>query len=114
MLGLMKRSKRRQNLKERVLKNREAVLGAMSNSIKGARQCPMLLGEKCIGPLCEMFIELESRNNETGQVTKFSRCSFVETPLMLIELNNNMRKVVRELQLTQKLFCDLAGGGKKG
>ena len=113
MFRLMKRSKRRQNLKERVLKNREAVLGAMSASIKGARQCPKLLGEKCIGPLCEMFIELESRNDKTGVVTKFSRCSFVETPLMLIELNNNIRKVARELQLTQQLLCDLAKGGKK-
>lgn len=113
MFGLMKRSKRRQNLKERVLKNREAVLGAMSGSIKGARQCPMLLGEKCFGPLCEMFIQLESRNDQTGQVTKFSRCAFVETPLMLIELNNNMRKAVRELQLTQQLILELAKGGKK-
>lgn len=113
MFGLMKKAKRRQNLKERVLKNREAVLGAMSASIKGARQCPMLLGEKCIGPLCEMFIELESKDDRTGVVTKFSRCSFVETPLMLIELNNNVRKVVKELQLTQVLLCDLAKGVKK-
>ena len=113
MFGFRKQSARRQALKERVLKNREAVLGARSASIKGARQCPMLLGEKCFGPLCELFLELESKDDQTGAITKFSRCSFVETPLMLIEMNNNIRKVVKELQLTQKLLCDLAEGGKK-
>lgn len=108
MFGLMRRSARKQALKERVLKNREAVLGAMSESVKGARQCPMLLGGKCIGPLCEQFMQLENVNDNNGVISKFSRCSFVETPFMLIELNNNVRKMIRELQLTQKLLCDLA------
>ena len=113
MFGFKKKSARRQDLKERVLKNKEAVLAVMSASIKGARQCPMLLGDKCIGPLCELFMELESKDDQTGAITKFSRCSFVETPLMLMEMNDNIRKVVKELQLTQELLCDLAKGGKK-
>ena len=42
-------------MKERILKNREALLDVMSQNIKGARQCESLLGAKCLGQFCEKF-----------------------------------------------------------
>ena len=61
-LAMIKRNreaKKNQELKERVLKNREGVLDAMAENIKGARQCPLMMGQKCIGGLCELFQEYE-------------------------------------------------------
>jgi len=81
-----------QALKERVLKNKEGVLDALSENIKGARTCPLLMGQKCLGSFCEMFLELKSVSND-GKEVKFWRCAYVETPLLLIELNQSIQKL---------------------
>jgi hypothetical protein len=88
--------KRNQDLKERVLKNREAVLDAFSSNIDGAKCCPLLTGQKCIGRMCELFIELKSISSD-GKEIKFWRCSMVEQSLLLIELNSNVRETNRLL-----------------
>lgn len=89
-----------QGLKNRVLKNREAILDIMSQNIQGARQCPFLLGQKCLGQMCELFMEFKSVSAENKEI-KFWRCSFVETPLLIIELNQNIRKLI-ELSTREK------------
>ena len=82
-----------QDLKKRVLKNRAAILDIMADNIQGARQCPMLLGEKCIGVLCEWFMEFTSTNETTNKTETFHRCSVVELPHLLMELNRNVREL---------------------
>ena len=89
-----------QELKERVLKNKEAVLDVMAGNIKGARQCEGLLGAKCIGQMCEKFMEFRSFNHETGNSTSYWRCAHVQTPLLLIEICQELRK-------TNMLLMDL-------
>ena len=84
--------KRQQELKERVLKNKEAILDVMAQNIKGARQCPFLMGQKCIGQMCELFIQLYSSDDE-GNKKEFWRCAIVEIPVLLIELNETIRKL---------------------
>ena len=112
MFGIMKRSERRQRLKEKIVKNREVVLSAMASGIKGARQCPFLMGEKCIGAACEQFMELNITNKK-GIKEKIFRCSIVETPLMLMELGDTIRHIIQEQLKTQELLCILAEEVKK-
>lgn len=88
--------KRNQGLKERVLKNKEAVLDAFSSNIEGAKCCSLLMGQKCINRMCEHFIELKSISAD-GKEIKFWRCSFVEQSMLLIELNANVRETNRLL-----------------
>src|SRR3990167_9816051 len=83
---------RAQDMKNRVLKNREAVLDAFSSNVDVAKCCPMLMGQKCINKMGEMFIELKSVS-AGGEEVKFWRCAFVEQDLLLIELNTNIRKL---------------------
>jgi len=97
LLTLLKpKYQRQQDLKERILKNKESVLDALSENIKGARACPIILGQKCLGSFCELFMELKSITDE-GKETKFWRCVFVETPLLIIELNNNIIRLTELL-----------------
>ncbi len=95
-------AKHKQKIKERILNNREAVLDIMSKNIKGARQCPFLLGQKCLGEFCELFMELKSINQETKQETKFYRCAILETPLLIIELNQSIIRLTEQLTKEQK------------
>lgn len=85
--------KRQQELKAKILKNKEAVLDIMSSKIEGARQCPLLCGAKCLGQFCELFMELKSIDKD-GKETPFWRCAILETPLLLIELNTNIRNLL--------------------
>lgn len=79
----------KQNLKDRILKNKEAVLDVMASRIDGARQCPLLLGQKCIGQMCEMFMEFKTVNDITKAEFKYWRCCFTQIPILLIELIQN-------------------------
>lgn len=81
-----KEVERKQNLKDRILKNKEAVLDVMSSNIEGAHQCPFLLGQKCIGQLCEMFMEFKTVNDVTKEEFKYYRCAVVQIPTLLIEV----------------------------
>ena len=90
LLTVFNKTKGQQDLKERVLKNREGVLDAIAENIKGAKQCPFLLGQKCLGVMCEQFMEFKTVNSKTGENFTYWRCSFVQTPLLIIELNRNI------------------------
>lgn len=87
---------RRQDMKNRILKNRTAVLEAFSSRMEEAKCCPLLLMEKCQGNACELFLELKSVDKD-GKEQKFWRCAHVETPLLLIELNQNIRRLYEKL-----------------
>ena len=84
---------RQQELKARVLKNKEAVLDAFSSNIEGAKCCPLLMGQKCINKMCEFFLELKSIDDK-GKEIVFWRCAIVETPLLLIENAQILRKLL--------------------
>lgn len=87
---------KKQDLKERILKNKEGVLDALSEGMKGARTCPILLGAKCLGSFCEFFMKLKSVDKNNKEI-EFWRCAHVETPLLLIELNQNIRRLHEKL-----------------
>ena len=95
-----------QDLKNRILKNREGVLDAFAENIKGARACPLLCGQKCIGGLCELFQEYKSIGKD-GKETTYSRCNFNQTPLLLIENANLTRTLIQEQRQLQKLLIAL-------
>jgi hypothetical protein len=88
--------KRNQDLKERVLKNKEAVLDVMASNIQGAKQCPYMLGQKCLGQFCELFLEFKSVDKD-GKSTNYWRCSHTQQPLLTIELIQNVRETNRLL-----------------
>ena len=88
----------RQELKGRILKSREAVIEVFSQNMEGVKPCPILLGEKCMGKLCTFFLEFKSVNHETGEEKPFWRCTFVETPMLLIELNRNIQQLRAALE----------------
>ena len=88
----------KQGLKERILKNREGVLDAMAENIKGARQCPFLLGNKCLGIMCEHFMEFKNVDDKTGKEMSFGRCAFVQMPLLLIELRESIEKLTAKIK----------------
>ena len=97
------KNKKLQNLKERILKNREGVLDVMSENIKGAKQCPFLIGQKCIGGMCEFFMEFDTTDAKTGEkLFTYHRCSFVQTPLLLIEVARELRKIIDNFQFAAK------------
>ena len=87
---------RKFDLKNRVLKNKEAVLDAFSENIRGARQCPFLLGAKCIGSLCEFFMQFELIDEKTKEKKTFHRCAFTQLPLLMIELRETVDKLKGE------------------
>jgi len=97
-------AKRQQRLKERILRNREGVLDAFSENIKGAKACPFLIGQKCIGGLCEHFQKYSFTNDTTKKTTEYYRCAFNQTPQLLIEIIDNVRignDLLRELLAKQ-------------
>lgn len=92
-LAIFNKAQKQQELKERILKNREGVLDTLGHNIKGAHQCPFLLGQKCIGQFCEMFMQFYTVNESTNEKTEYWRCAFIQLPILLIELNTNIRKL---------------------
>jgi len=102
LLAIIKKreTNRMRGIKERVLKNKEAVIDVLGKNIKGARQCEGLMGGKCIGEFCEKFMEFKNIDKKTGKVTRYWRCAYVQTPLLLIETANEIRttnSLLREL-----------------
>ena len=87
----------RQDMKARVVKSREAVLEVFSQNMAGVKPCPILLGEKCMGAMCTFFLEFKEIDNATKHETPFWRCTFVQTPLLLIELNRNITQLTQQL-----------------
>ena len=105
-----RQAKKAQRTKDRILKNKEAVLDVMAENIKGARQCPFLLGQKCIGALCEHFQKYTSFNQE-GKRFDYYRCVHVQIPRLQIELldtirgfNNLMLNMLKEKEEKSKII----------
>lgn len=90
---------KQQELKERLLKNKGAVLDVMAESIKGARACEGLLGQKCLGQLCEKFGQYFTVD-EKGNKKEYWRCAYNQTPVLLIE-------IAQEIRLTNKLLTQI-------
>ena len=103
MLNLQLFKPKGQDLKERILKNNEAVLGVMAENIKGARSCPFLVGNKCLGQFCELFLEFKNIDSQTRKEFIYHRCAFVQTPLLIIELNRNIRELKEALDANAKV-----------
>ncbi len=58
-------------------------------------RCP-LLNKKCIEKECAFMMELKNIDDK-GKELKFWRCAHVETPLLIIELNQNIRNLTQYL-----------------
>jgi len=93
-LALVK-SKINQLKKTNILKNRAVILDAMGEVIKDAPPCPFLMMSKCVAS-CPFFMEFKAVDNKTGRESPYRRCAFVETPLLLIELIQEVRKLREE------------------
>ena len=84
------KAERMQDMKNRVLKNREAVLDAFSSTLNESRCCPFLCGARCLGKACEKFLEFKTISD--GKETKYWRCVDTQTPLLLIEIAQELRR----------------------
>jgi len=85
---------RNNGLKERILKNRENVLDVFSSNMNGAKACPLLMGQKCIGKLCMFFNEYKDIDRETKKEREYFMCDYNATPKLLMELNANIREFI--------------------
>lgn len=83
---------------KQLLKNDEALLDVMSKNIKGARQCPMLGGRKCLGQFCEHFMEFSTYDSKTKTSTPFYRCAHVQSVLLQIETNRNLLQLIEKIE----------------
>ncbi len=86
-MKFLERFKRSDKTKEEILKNKDMILDVMSESIQGARICP-LIQKKCMGKFCEFFIEFKDRSG-----TPFSRCAYVASPLLVLETKLEIEKL---------------------
>jgi hypothetical protein len=87
-----------QDMKNRVLKNREAVLEAFSSTLNESRCCPFMCGARCLGKACEFFLEFQSIS-KTGDKTKFHRCAITEIPMLLIENAQILRDLINKIEV---------------
>jgi hypothetical protein len=91
---------RQQDMKARIVKNKEGVYDILNEWTKSAKGCPFLLLEKCKGIHCEHFQQYTSRNDQTGEETKYFRCVFNQLPHLQIELIQNIQaqnKLLKEV-----------------
>lgn len=102
-MKFLERFKRSDKTKEEILKNKDMILDVMSESIQGARICP-IIQKKCLGKFCEFFLEF---NTKDGQ--KFSRCAYVASPLLVLETKMEIEKL-QHIILT---IAEAAAGVKK-
>ena len=82
------------DLKRRVINNNEVLLEVFSQNMTGAKSCALLGGQKCIGQMCMFFRQYKTVDRETKKETPYWMCDFVQTPQLLIELNNNIRELI--------------------
>ena len=86
------------NLKNRILKNKEPLLNAMGEKLEGNKCCPRLMGEPCIGEFCMFFMKFKTVDTETKQEKEYWNCVDVQTPLLLIEVNRNIKTLTEEIR----------------
>ena len=100
MFNLVKKEKRSisgELIKEQALKSKGILLDVLSESIeKGNRLCPLLMGHACLGKACMFFMQFKNIDNQTGESREFWNCSYVQTPLLLIELNQNIKQLQKD------------------
>jgi len=48
--------------------------------------------------MCEHMLEFKNTNRETGEEETFCRCSHVQLPLLVIELNQNIRELINTIR----------------
>jgi len=89
-----KKAQRLQNIKDRIVKNEEVILEAMGKRAKGVKTCPFYLGANCIADACEFFLKFVNINYEAKQKTEYYQCAFAKIPLLLIELREEISKLV--------------------
>lgn len=77
-----------------------------TRGINDARACPLMMGQKCIGNLCELF-QTYYNINQKGEKITYERCVFNKTPELLIENANLTRKLIEEQRMTQKLLITI-------
>ena len=102
-MWLMKRSEPKDKTKEEILKNKDLMLDVMSESIQGARICP-IIQKKCLGKFCEFFLEFKDRKG-----MPFSRCAYVAAPLLTLET----KMEIESLHHTILTIAEAAAGVKK-
>ena len=86
------RLKKNTAIKDRILKNREGLVEAMSQSITDVKQCPYLMASKCITVMCEHFMKFRGVKAD-GTHFDYHRCVHKEMPLLMIELIVELRKL---------------------
>lgn len=102
-MRFLERFKRSDKTKDEILKNKDLMLDVMSESIEGARICP-LIQKKCLGRFCEFFLEFNTKEGN-----KYCRCAYVSTPLMILETKIEIEKL-QNIILT---IAEAASGVKK-
>lgn len=85
-------------LKERILKNKDAVFDILSEGLEAPRTCPFLLGKPCVGKFCNFFMPWIGKNDKGEEMNKFFRCAFVQQPLLIVELNEKINILINELR----------------
>lgn len=85
------KAKRQQCVKERLVKNSGAILDAMAENVKGARACPILMGQKCIGIMCENFMKFTTTDGR-----EYYRCAHNAVPTLQIEALNLLRQIINQ------------------
>jgi len=108
-LSIFKKSRLNADIKNRVLKNREGVLDALGQSIKGAKGCPHMMMQKCAGPFCEKYLEFVHAN-EKGVKEKYWRCADIQTALFTVDNNNLLKTLIKEQRETQKAMLTVSEG----
>ena len=86
--------KRQQGIKERVLKNNDVILDALGSIIEGGKQCEGLMGGKCIAKACQKFMEWHVPQGEGKPDLVYWRCAYVQTPILLTEVNANLQRLI--------------------
>ena len=91
-----------ETIKANVAKNKEALLEILSKNIKeGNKACPRLLGAPCIGEACMFFLKFKGTTAK-GEPTEFWNCADVQTPLLILEMLNELRKITKLENLDDK------------
>ena len=93
------------SIKDRLLKNKGSILEMMGEKLDGNKICPHFLGHECVGKFCMKFMEFKNVKKD-GTETSFWNCVDVQTPLLLIELNRNVK------ELNDTIKKDTQGAGK--
>lgn len=81
-----------QDLKNRLIKHKEPILEIMAKQLDGNRVCSMLLGEECIGPMCNFFKEYKLIAPD-GKETAYHQCSFKQQDKTLLEISAELRSM---------------------